>query len=130
MLVVNTASKCGFTPQYDGLEKLYRDYRDKGLVVIGFPSNDFGQQEPGSEDKIQDFCRLTYGVEFPMYAKTKILGETADPFYKALITASGQTPKWNFHKYLINREGRLIGSYSSFVKPQSSELIQAIEAAL
>ncbi|PLY16038.1 MAG: glutathione peroxidase [Sedimenticola sp.] len=130
VLVVNTASKCAFTPQYDGLEKLYRDYSEKGLVVIGFPSNDFGNQEPGTEKTIQDFCRLTYGVEFPMYTKTVVKGEQADPFYKALAAASGQAPKWNFHKYLLSRDGRLVGSFSSFVKPQSDELVRAIEAAL
>jgi glutathione peroxidase len=130
VLVVNTASKCAFTPQYDGLEKLYRDYSEKGFVVIGFPSNDFGNQEPGTEKNIQDFCRLTYGVEFPMYTKTVVKGEQADPFYKALAAASGQAPKWNFHKYLLSRDGRLVGSFSSFVKPQSDELVRAIEAAL
>ncbi|MES9973642.1 MAG: glutathione peroxidase [Candidatus Thiodiazotropha sp.] len=130
MLVVNTASRCAFTDQYDGLEKTYSRYRDRGLVVLGFPSNDFGNQEPGSEVKIKKFCRLTYGVQFPMYAKSRVTGEDADPFYRALADAAGTPPRWNFHKYLIDRGGKLVGSYNSFVKPGSSKLIQAIEDLL
>ena len=129
-LVVNTASRCGFTGQYDGLEKLYQDYRDKGLVVVGFPSNDFGGQEPGTEQTIKKFCRLTYGVKFPMYAKTVVKGDQAHPFFKALAAASGGPPRWNFYKYLIDREGRLVGSFSSFTKPESSDLVEAIEQLL
>ena len=101
LLVVNTASRCAYTEQYDGLEKLYAKYQSQGLVVIGFPSNDFGNQEPGDERSIKDFCQLTYGVQFPMYAKTQVKGITADPFYAALISASGESPAWNFHKYMI-----------------------------
>ena len=130
LLVVNTASRCAFTGQYEGLEQLYSEYRSKGLEVIGFPSNDFADQEPGSEQSIKDFCRLTYGVRFPMYAKTKVKGEDADPFYKALANAAGHAPRWNFHKYLLDRNGRLVGSFSSFVKPQSKELTRAIESHL
>ncbi|MBV2096958.1 MAG: glutathione peroxidase, partial [Candidatus Thiodiazotropha sp. (ex Codakia orbicularis)] len=109
MLVVNTASRCAFTDQYEGLEKLYSRYRERGLVVIGFPSNDFGNQEPGSEGSIKEFCRLTYGVRFPMYAKSRVSGDNADPFYRALAQAAGTPPRWNFHKYLIDRDGRLAG---------------------
>ncbi len=130
MLVVNTASRCAYTDQYDDLERLYASYREQGLVVLGFPSNDFGNQEPGSEDKIKQFCRLTYGVQFPMYAKTRVKGDQTAPLYKALAKASGQAPAWNFHKYLIDREGRLVGSYGSHVSPHSRTLIEAIEEVL
>jgi glutathione peroxidase len=130
MLVVNTASRCAFTDQYEGLEALHAKYRDQWLAVIGFPSNDFGNQEPGSEGKIKQFCRLTYGVQFPMYEKTRVTGDNADPFYQALTQAAGKAPGWNFHKYLINRQGELVGSYSSFVDPQSSTLTDAIESLL
>lgn len=130
MLIVNTASRCAYTDQYDGLEKLYANYKQQGLVVLGFPSNDFGSQEPGDEKSIKEFCRLTYGVEFPMYAKTKIKGDNADSFYMALIKAANQRPKWNFHKYLLNREGELIGSYSSSIKPDNKDLLKTIEQVL
>lgn len=130
ILVVNTASKCAFTGQYEGLEKLYADYRDRGLVVLGFPSNDFGNQEPGSEQQIQDFCRLTYGVKFPMFAKTQVKKGTADPLFEGLAKAAGRYPKWNFHKYLIDREGRLVDDYLSWTSPQSGSVIEAIEALL
>ncbi|PUB78671.1 MAG: glutathione peroxidase [gamma proteobacterium symbiont of Ctena orbiculata] len=130
MLVVNTASRCAFTDQYEGLEKLYSRYRERGLVVIGFPSNDFGNQEPGSEGSIKEFCRLTYGVRFPMYAKSRVSGDNADPFYRALAQAAGTPPRWNFHKYLIDRDGRLAGSYNSFVALESDRLIDAIEGLL
>ncbi|MES9971835.1 MAG: glutathione peroxidase [Candidatus Thiodiazotropha sp.] len=130
MLVVNTASRCAFTDQYEGLEKLYARYRERGLVVIGFPSNDFGNQEPGSEQSIKKFCRLTYGVQFPMYAKSRVTGDNADPFYGALAEAAGTPPRWNFHKYLIDRDGRFAGSYNSFVAPESDKLIEAIEGLL
>ncbi len=130
LLVVNTASRCGYTDQYDELEKLYAEYRDRGLVVIGFPSNDFGNQEPGNEQKIKNFCRLTYGVEFPMYAKTRVKGSNADPLYKKLSEVSGQTPQWNFHKYLINRNGELVGSYRSSINPYNNKIIQEIEKNL
>ncbi len=130
MLVVNTASRCAYTDQYDDLERLYASYREQGLVVLGFPSNDFGNQEPGSEGKIKQFCRLTYGVQFPMYAKTRVKGDDTAPLYKALTEASGQAPAWNFHKYLIDREGRLAGSFGSQVSPHSRTLVEAIEEAL
>jgi len=130
VMIVNTASKCGYTPQYEGLEKLYRTYRDKGLVVLGFPSNDFGGQEPGSEKEIKEFCRLTYGVEFPMFQKTHASKSKADPIYKTLARISGEYPAWNFHKYIIDRNGKLIASYNSKVLPQSERLVDTIEKLL
>lgn len=130
ILVVNTASRCAFTEQYAGLEKLYDRYRHRGLVVTGFPSNDFANQEPDNEQKIKDFCRMTYGVQFPMYAKTRVTGADAAPLYRALTDASGTQPRWNFHKYLIDRGGRLIRSFSADTPPESDELIDAIEQLL
>ena len=127
MLVVNTASRCAFTDQYEDLQQLYGKYRDRGFVVIGFPSNQFANQEPGTEKSIKNFCTLTYNVEFPMYAKTKVRGEDADPFYKALAEAAGEAPRWNFHKYLIDRGGALKGSYGSRINPQSSLMVEDIE---
>lgn len=130
VLVVNTASKCAFTGQYEGLESLYATYRDRGLVVIGFPSNDFGGQEPGSESQIQDFCRLTYSVRFPMFAKTEVKKGKAAPLFEGLAAAAGRYPKWNFHKYLVGRDGRLVDDFLSWTSPQSGTVIKAIEAAL
>ncbi len=130
VLVVNTASFCGFTKQYEGLEALYAKYKDKGLVVLGFPSNDFGQQEPGSSKEIADFCFNTYGVKFPMFAKSSVQGDKANPLYVALIKATGTTPKWNFYKYLIDRKGNIVDSYSSITTPESSTLVEPIEKAL
>lgn len=130
ILVVNTASKCGNTPQYDGLEKLYSEYGDRGLVVLGFPSNDFMGQEPGTEEEISEFCRLTYGVEFPMFEKTTVKGDEAHPFYQALASDAGTFPTWNFHKYLIGRDGQLIAEFSPRTKPYDDQLVGAIEAAL
>ena len=130
LLVVNTASKCGNTPQYDGLEKLYDQYGEEGLVVLGFPSNDFMGQEPGTEEKIEEFCRLTYGVEFPMFEKTSVKKDNADPFYVALAEASGTYPTWNFHKYLIGRNGELISNFSPRTQPYDAKLVAAIELAL
>ena len=130
VLVVNTASKCGNTPQYDGLEKLYQDYEDQGLVVLGFPSNDFMGQEPGTEEQIEEFCRLTYGVEFPMVAKTIVKGPGANAFYKQLAERTGSTPKWNFHKYLINRDGSEVVAYTSLTSPDSRSLLKKIEQFL
>ena len=130
ILVVNTASFCGFTSQYEGLEKLYARLKDKGLVVLGFPSNDFGDQEPGSDKEIADFCRLTYGVEFPMMAKTTVKGGAANPLYRQLAEITGSTPKWNFHKYLINRDGTQVAAYSSFTKPDDRDLLNKIDEFL
>jgi glutathione peroxidase len=130
VLVVNTASKCGNTPQYDGLEKLYEQYQDDGLVVLGFPSNDFFGQEPGTEEEIQEFCRLTYGVKFPMFEKVTVKEGSAHPFFDRLAAAAGTYPTWNFHKYLIGRDGRLIAEFSPRTKPYDDELVASIEGAL
>ncbi len=130
ILVVNTASRCGFTPQYAGLEQLQRELGPRGLVVLGFPSNDFGAQEPGTEAEIGKFCRSTYGVQFPMFEKTVVNGAAAHPLYRHLAQASGEAPGWNFHKYLIDRNGRVVGSYGSTVAPESDTLRAAIEALL
>jgi glutathione peroxidase len=126
ILVVNTASRCAYTPQYDSLERLYARYRDQGFVVLGFPSNDFGAQEPGSEKQISDFCRLTYNVAFPMFEKTHARRDIADPLYRTLGELAGDYPSWNFHKYLLGRDGRLVGSYPSHVRPDDPRLINAI----
>jgi glutathione peroxidase len=130
VLVVNTASKCAYTPQYEGLEALYSKYRGRGLVVAGFPSNDFGGQEPGTEKQIQDFCRLTYSVEFPMFAKSRVVGPDADPLYRHLAAVTGDVPQWNFHKYLLGRDGRVLASFPSHVRPEDPQLVRAIEDAL
>jgi glutathione peroxidase len=130
VLVVNTASQCGYTPQYEGLEALYRKYRDRGLVVLGFPSNDFGGQEPGTAKQIQEFCKNTYGVEFPMFEKTNAAERNADPMYRVLGAKAGAFPEWNFHKYLLGRDGKLIASYPSRVDPQSDNVIRQIEKIL
>jgi glutathione peroxidase len=130
VLVVNTASFCGFTKQYEGLEALYAKYGDKGLVVLGFPSNDFGEQEPGSSKEIADFCYNTYGVKFPMFAKSSVQGDRANPLFVALIKATGTTPKWNFYKYLIDRKGNIVDSYISTTTPDSRTLLDPIKKAL
>lgn len=130
VLVVNTASFCGFTSQYEGLEKLYAKYKDRGLVVLGFPSNDFGQQEPGSNKEIADFCKNTYDVKFPMFAKSSVSGSNPNPLFKMLIAKTGTTPKWNFYKYLIDRKGNVVDSYGSMTKPTSSSIAAEIEKLL
>lgn len=130
ILIVNTASRCGNTPQYEGLEKLYAEYGDRGLVVLGFPSNDFFGQEPGTEEQIQEFCRLTYGVRFPMFEKTTVREGSAHPFFAALASAAGTYPTWNFHKFLIGRDGNLISEFSPRTKPYDRELLAEIETAL
>jgi glutathione peroxidase len=130
ILVVNTASYCGFTSQYDGLEKLNERLKDKGLVVLGFPSNEFGEQEPGSNKEIADFCRLTYGVLFPMVGKSSVKGKDANPFYKRLAELTGSTPQWNFHKYLINRDGTKVVAFESQVTPDDKVLLKKIDEFL
>ena len=130
VLIVNTASRCAYTDQYAQLEALYDTYAGRGLVVLGFPSNDFGHQEPGSEREIRDFCRLTYDVSFPMYAKSRVAAPQAEPLFAHLAQLSGEAPAWNFHKYLIGRDGRLLGSFPASVAPDAPELIRRIEAAL
>lgn len=132
LLVVNTASNCGFTKQYDGLEKLYNKYKDQGFVVIGVPSNDFGKQEPGSDKEIASFCKLNFGVTFPMASKEVVSGDKAHPFYAWATNTLGfgSAPKWNFHKYLINRKGDAVDFFYSTTSPNSSRLKSAIERAL
>ena len=130
LLVVNTASKCGFTPQYEGLEALHAKYSDQGFAVLGFPSNDFMGQEPGTEKEIKEFCALTYGVKFPMFEKVHVKGDDATPFYRALKAKTGDEPAWNFHKYLIDRDGKVVGSFGSKVEPGDAKLVVAIEEAL
>jgi len=130
ILVVNTASQCGFAPQYEGLEKLYATYGSKGLVVLGFPTNDFGQQEPGKGKEIADFCFNTYGVKFPMFEKSTVMGKSANPLFTELTKASGTPPRWNFYKYLIGRDGKVIDSYTSFTTPENSKLVTELKKAL
>ena len=130
LLVVNTASKCGNTPQYDGLEKLYSEYSEQGLVVLGFPSNDFFGQEPGTEEEIKEFCRLTYGVGFPMFEKISVKKKNAHPFFAQLAEVSGTYPKWNFHKFLIGRDGKFITDFSPRTKPYDKKIVTALENAL
>lgn len=130
VLVVNTASQCGYTPQYEGLERLHGRFAARGLTILGFPSNDFGQQEPGTSKQIAEVCFNTYGVRFPMLARTSVLGPSANPLHAELTRLTGQAPRWNFHKYLIDRSGQVIGNYPSRVTPESRELVSAIEKAL
>jgi glutathione peroxidase len=132
VLLVNTASECGLTPQYRELEALWRKYKDRGLVVLGVPSNDFGGQEPGTESEIKDFCSTNYDVSFPMTAKAKVSGGAAHPFYKWVVSDAGEAaaPRWNFHKYLIGANGELAGSYGSKMKPDDPEIVREIETQL
>ena len=154
LLIVNVASKCGLTPQYEGLETLYRDYRDKGLVVLGFPANDFGAQEPGTNEEIQSFCETSFGVDFPMFAKIAVTGEGKHPLYKELTTAApeaqslpgtdmrkklegyGMTPNpkpevlWNFEKFVVGRGGDVVARFSPDVPPTDPLVVGAIEKAL
>ena len=129
VVVVNTASFCGFTPQYQGLEALYAKYKDKGLVVLGFPSNDFSQ-ESGSNKEIADFCENTFGVKFPMFTKTSVAGKDANPLFKQLAAKTGTTPRWNFYKYVIARDGVSVTSFNSMADPASRSFIQEIEKRL
>jgi glutathione peroxidase len=130
LLVVNTASKCGFTPQYEGLEAMHAKYAPRGFAVLGFPSNDFLGQEPGTEEDIQEFCTLTYGVKFPMFQKVSVKGDDVTPIYRDLAAATGEAPGWNFHKYLIDRNGNVVASFGSRTKPDDPELVAAIEKLL
>jgi glutathione peroxidase len=127
LLVVNTASQCGYTPQYDGLEALYRKYKGKGLVVLGFPMNDFGAQEPGSNKEISTFCVNEYAIDFPMFAKS---GLKTNALYADLVKAAGAAPRWNFHKYLIDRRSARVQSFASAVEPNDPKLVTAIERLL
>jgi glutathione peroxidase len=132
VLVVNTASFCGFTPQYADLETLWRSYRDRGLVVLGVPSNDFGEQEPGSAEEIKQFCEGTYAVDFPLTEKQAVIGETAHPFFRWIASELGEagTPSWNFHKYLIAPDGSIAGAWPSRVRPTDKEVTAEIEELL
>ena len=130
LLVVNTASECGYTPQYKELEQLYQRYKDKGLVVIGFPSNDFGGQEPGSNQEIAKFCEVNYGVSFPMFAKSSVAKGAINPFYERLAKVSNSRPRWNFHKYLVDRRGEHVLAYESAVTPNDPRLVKDIERLL
>jgi glutathione peroxidase len=130
ILVVNTASYCGYTDQYGGLESLYRQYKDQGLVVLGFPSNDFGGQEPGDSKQIAKFCRLTYSVEFPMFEKSAVAGRLRNPLYAELQRRTGQAPRWNFHKYLIDHTGKQVVSFESAVPPEDKRLLESLRKLL
>ena len=132
VLIVNVASNCGFTKQYDDLQDLYDNYKDKGLVIIGIPSNQFGGQEPGSEDEIKDFCEANFNITFPMTSKYNVKGKDAHPIYLwAKVTYGNSTiPKWNFHKILINKEGKVIDTFASFTNPNSKKIIKEIENTL
>ena len=135
VLVVNVASKCGYTRQYDGLEALYREYRDRGLVVLGVPCNQFAGQEPGTDADIEEFCRLNFGVSFPLAAKASVLGKNQHPLYAALTRfpagdERGEKVKWNFEKFLVSAEGETVGRFRSSVEPDAPELRAAIEALL
>ena len=134
LLIVNTASKCGFTPQYEGLQALYEKYKDRGLIVMGFPANNFGGQEPGTDEEIKQFCRVNFDVGFPMFSKVSVKGEDIHPLFDYLTNSketeiSGEI-KWNFEKFLVDRNGNLINRFRSKVKPQSDELLNAIDQAL
>ena len=133
LLVVNVASKCGYTPQYEGLQALSEKYAPKGLAVLGFPANDFGAQEPGTNEEIAGFCKKNFGVTFDMFSKISVLGEDKHPLYKWLTTANPSFPgevKWNFEKFLVGKDGQVVGRFGSKVKPDDPELIAAIDAAL
>lgn len=130
VMVVNTASYCGFTSQYEGLEKLYAQRAAQGLIILGFPSNDFGKQEPGDSKQIADFCFNTYGVKFPMFEKSVVKGNNANALYRELAQATGKTPGWNFHKYLIDRKGKVLASYPSETAPNDPRLVADITRAL
>ncbi len=130
LLVVNTASKCGNTPQYEGLEAMHAKYQDRGFAVLGFPSNDFLGQEPGSEKDIQKFCVLTYGVKFPMFEKVHVKGNDTTPLYVSLKAATGDGPDWNFHKYLIDRNGKVVASYKARTPPDDPKMVADIQRLL
>src|SRR5438876_10252340 len=130
LLIVNTASQCGYTPQYEGLEALYRKYRSRGLVILGFPSNDFGGQEPGSNKEIASFCVNRYAVDFPMFGKSSVRGAAANPLFAELAKTTGKAPQWNFHKYLVDRGGRQVLSFETRVEPTDPRLVSSIEKFL
>lgn len=129
VIVVNTASFCGFTSQYEGLEALYAKYKDRGLVVLGFPSNDFSQ-ETGSNKEIADFCENTFGVKFPMFSKSSVAGKEANPLFKQLSAKTGTTPRWNFYKYVVARDGQNVVSFNSMADPKSRSFVKEVEKQL
>ncbi len=135
VMVVNVASKCGFTPQYEDLQKLYEDYKDKGLVILGFPANNFMNQEPGSNEEIQEFCQMNYGVSFPVLAKISVKGDDIHPLYawltdKTIHPETGGKIGWNFTKFLIDKEGKVSARYASRVKPRSDKIVETLEKLL
>lgn len=130
LLIVNTASKCGYTPQFEALEALHTKYAGQGFAVLGFPSGDFKGQEFEDEDKIREFCTLTYGVKFPMFEKVHVVGDQVTPLYRDLAEATGEVPQWNFHKYLVGRDGRVLASFGSKTEPDATAVVEAIERAL
>lgn len=130
LLIVNTASECGYTPQYEGLERLYRRYREKGFVILGFPANDFGGQEPGSNQEVAQFCQVNYGITFPMFAKTSVIGANANPLHRELAARTGNPPRWNFHKYLLDRAGQPVAVFESAVEPEDRQITAQIEKLL
>ncbi len=130
LLIVNTASQCGFTGQYEGLEKIYDKYKEKGLVVLGFPSNDFGGQEPGSEKEIKFFCEEKYEVSFPLFSKSSVKGDKINPVFQFLTEKAGGRVMWNFEKFLINRQGEFVERWRSITGPESKGLVKAVEAEL
>ena len=132
VLMVNVASQCGYTPQYEGLQALHKKYAGRGLRILGFPANDFGAQEPGTNTQIAEFCQKNYGVEFDMFSKISVVGRNQAPLYKTLTATPGFTGNvaWNFEKFLVNRDGKVIGRFKSAIEPQSPEMTGAIEAAL
>jgi len=130
VLVVNVASRCGFTPQYKGLEALYEKYKDQGFVIVGFPANNFGAQEPGTNDEIKTFCSSKYSVTFPMYSKISVAGTDKAPLYDYLTSTGGGEVKWNFTKFLVGRDGKVITRFESKVDPESAEVVSAVEKAL
>lgn len=130
LLVVNTASQCGYTPQYEGLERLYRRYREKGFSVLAFPANDFGGQEPGTNPEIAQFCEVNYNISFPVFAKSFVIGARANPFFRELASRTGKPPRWNFHKYLLDRSGQPVGVFESAVEPEDQRITSQIEKLL
>ncbi len=130
VLIVNVASRCGYTPQYAGLEQLYRKYKDRGFVIIGVPANNFGGQEPGSDSEIKEFCKRNYDVTFPMMSKVSVKGSDMTPLYQFLTSSAGGDVKWNFTKFLVGKDGKVIQRFEPGVKPDAPELIAAIEKAL
>ena len=130
LLVTNTASFCGYTPQYEGLEALYKTYKDKGFVILGFPANNFGAQEPGTNAEIKTFCTRKYSVDFPMFSKISVKGADQDPLYQYLTKTNGGDIKWNFTKFLVDRDGKVVQRFESNVEPGSPEMVKAVEAAL